>query len=560
MLEYRGTYDDVMRGFRWQLPRTYNIATAVAEDWARREPDRLALVHRDAAGREERWSYGRIDATANRLANGLRSLGLGRGDRIAILLPQGPETLICHLAIYKLAAIALPLSTLFGVEALSYRLEHAGARAVVANRAGLAAVAEIRDVLPDLRHVVVVDAGPAGAEPVPGLSVVDLDRLLAAASDRFETEPTGPDTPAMMIYTSGTSGPPKGALHGHRVLLGHLPGIEFVHEGFPREGDVAWTPADWAWAGGLLNLLLPSLAFGVPVIAGRQEKFDPDFAYWLIERYRVRTAFIPPTALRLMRRVDNPRGRYDLQLRTIGSAGESLGSETFEWARADLGLTVNEFYGQTECNIVIGSSAKLGVARAGLIGRCVPGHKVAIVDETGDELPAGELGQIAIRAPDPVMFLEYWRKPEATVEKFLGDWMITGDVGVMDEEGYVRFVGRDDDVITSSGYRIGPAEIEDCLAGHPAVALAAVVGRPDRLRTETVAAFVKLAPGAVPSPDLAATLRDYVRKRLSAHEYPREVTFVDEIPLTTSGKVIRRLFRERAHAEAAAEEASKHWE
>jgi acetyl-CoA synthetase len=553
MLERSDSYENLIRSFEWSIPGQYNIATDACEVWAKQEPDRVALIFRDLSGKDVSWTYGALNRAANRLANVLAAGGVGRGDRVAILLPQSPEVVITHLATYKLGAIALPLSVLFGVDGLLYRLSDAGARAVVTNAGGLERLADIRLELESLKLILSVDGrGPLGAK--------DFHAMLDRASDQFATAITKPFDPALMIYTSGTTGPPKGALHGHRVLPGHLPGIQFAHEFMPEPGDIAWTPADWAWAGGLLNLLLPALKLGVPVVAGRFDKFDPEAAFGLIATYRVRNAFIPPTALRLMRLVDNPRARFDLNLRTIGSAGEALGSDTFEWARSSLGLTINEFYGQTECNAVIGSCNALGVARAGAIGRATPGHDVAIVDQDGNVLPYGRLGQIAIRSPDPVMFLEYWNKPQATVEKFVGDWMVTGDVGIMSEDGYISFVGRDDDVITSSGYRIGPAEIEDCLASHPAVTLAAVVGKPDRLRTELVTAYVKLADGVKPTADLKATLSHHVRNRLSAHEYPREVHFVDEIPLTTSGKVIRRFFRERARADAAAEEAAKNWD
>lgn len=552
MLERRRTYEETVAAFRWRLPDRYNIARHACDRWAEREPDRTALVCRRPDGSTDRWSYRRLSLASNRLANVLRHEGIGRGDRVAILLPQSPETAVVHFAVYKLAAVALPLAALFGVEALVYRLADAGAKAIVTNAAGLAKLAEIRDRLPDLKLVLAVDGGGPG--------VVPFHEALAAASDRFAPEDTGPDDPAMMIYTSGTTGPPKGALHGHRVLLGHIPGFQFAHEFFPVDGDLMWTPADWAWAGGLLNALLPSLALGVPVVAYRFDKFDPDLAFWLMAHYGVRNAFVPPTALKIMRGVADPLARHDLRLRTLGSAGEALGSETYEWAKSALDLTVNEFYGQTECNIVLASCAALGVSRAGAIGKAAPGHRVAILGPTGDPLPSGSLGQIAVKWPDPVMFLEYWRKPEATEEKYVGDWMITGDQGVMDDDGYVHFVGRDDDVITSSGYRIGPAEIEDCLAGHPAVALAAVVGKPDPLRTEIVKAYVRLADGVTGSTALADEIRAHVRTRLSAHEYPREIDFVAEIPLTTSGKVIRRFFRQRACAEAAEEQARKNWE
>ena len=349
----------------------------------------------------------------------------------------------------------------------------------------------------------------------------------------------------MMIYTSGTTGPPKGALHAHRVLLGHLPGVQLPHDFFPQPGDLFWTPADWAWAGGLLNVLLPSLRFGVAVVARRFDRFDPEAAFDLMSRLKVRNAFIPPTALRMLRTVEHPAARYDLNLRTLASGGEALGAETYAWGRETLGLTINEFYGQTECNLVLCSCAAIGVSRAGAIGKPTPGHRVAIIRPDGSPCEIGELGQIAVARPDPVMFLEYWGRPAATREKFIGDWMTTGDQGYVDHDGYVFFVGRDDDVITSSGFRIGPTEIEDCLLRHPAVAVAAVVGKKDALRTEIVKAFIVPREGVISSPELIADIQSFVRTRLSAHEYPREVEFVAELPLTTTGKVIRRLLRDR---------------
>jgi acetyl-CoA synthetase len=316
-----------------------------------------------------------------------------------------------------------------------------------------------------------------------------------------------------------------------------------VHEFFPQEGDRLWTPADWAWAGGLLNGLLPSLALGVPVIARKFDKFDPEEAFRLIQDHAIRNIFLPPTALRMMRTVPNPRGRFDLALRTIASAGEALGTETFAWGQSELGLSINEAYGQTECNLVIASCAAIGISRAGSIGKAVPGHDVAIIRPDGSVAASGELGQIAVKRPDPVMFLGYWNRPDATAEKFIGDWMTTGDQGIMDAEGYIRFIGRDDDVITSSSYRIGPVEIEDCLLRHPAVALAAAIGKPDPLRTEIVKAFIVLRPGFSETDPLRQEIRDFVRQRLSAHEYPREIAFVDSLPMTTTGKIIRRELR-----------------
>src|SRR5215831_1904445 len=469
-------YDALHRRFRWDLPPTYNIGVEVCDRWAAIEPERLALIDVRPDGRREDVSYGSLRAASNRLANALAAHGVARGDRVAILLPQSPEVAAIHVAVYKLGAIALPLAILFGVDALSYRLHNAGVKAVVTNAAGVAKLASIRAGLPELELVLSVDGRDHGA--------LGLADVLGRAAPDFSPVATAPDDPAMMIYTSGTTGQPKGALHAHRVLIGHMPGIEMPHEFFPQPGDRFWTPADWAWAGGLLDCLLPSLYYGVPVVAKRFDKFDPEEAFAVMARFGVRNAFIPPTALRMLRAVPNPRGRHDIRLRSVGSGGEALGAETFEWGNNALGVPINEFYGQTECNLVVGACAGIGVVRPGAIGKAIPGHTVAVIDGEGRVVKPGTVGQIAVKRPDPVMFLEYWGKPDATREKFIGDWMTTGDQGVIDDEGYFTFVGRDDDVITSSGYRIGPGEIEDCLIRHPAVALAAVVGKPDPVRTE----------------------------------------------------------------------------
>ena len=546
MLTPAESYAELVADFRWQVPDFYNIAADICDRWAAAEPERVALIDRRADGSVAEINYRTVREKADRLANALAALGVARGDRVAILLPQMPETLYAHLATYKLAAIALPLAALFGVDALEHRLGNAGVKAVVTDRAGLEKIAEIRDRLPELEVFVSVD-DPSMA---PFAGVHGFDRLLERSTGHFETVVTKADDPALMIYTSGTTGLAKGALHGHRVLLGHLPGVEMPHEFLPQPGDRFWTPADWAWAGGLLNVLLPSLHFGIPVVAYRSAKFDPEEALALMAETGVRNAFIPPTALKILRTVERPRERFDLRIRSIGSGGEALGREVYEWAHEGLGLTINEFYGQTECNLVLSSCARIGVSRAGAIGKPVPGHEVAVIGADGEALPVGEKGQIAVRRPDPVMFLEYWKRPEATDQKFAGDWMLTGDQGVVDEDGYFHFVGRDDDVITSAGYRIGPGEIEDCLISHPAVALAAVVGKPDPVRTEIVKAYIVLKEDAEPSEPLAETIRLYVRDRLAAHEYPREIEFVEDLPMTTTGKVIRRILRERARDEA----------
>ncbi|NBB48230.1 AMP-binding protein [Rhizobium sp. CRIBSB] len=543
LLEPRDTFEALRRDFHWDIPADFNIGRVVSDDWAARAPERICLQHFSPDGRHLSMTYGELAAQSSAFAHGLQSLGVLPGDRVALLLPQCFETVVAHVAIYKMGAIALPLALLFGEEALEYRLRDAGARVIVTNGFGLQRLKTIKARLPALETVISIEG--------TGPDVTGFRALIEGRPDVFAIAESGPDTPALMIYTSGTTGPPKGALHGHRVLAGHIPGFQLAHDYLPQPDDKVWTPSDWAWAGGLLNALLPALMLGVPVVSSPAQKFDPHMAFRIMAEMKVRNAFIPPTALRLLKAVEKPREAYDLVLRSIGSAGESLGRETYEWVKSALGIVPNEFYGQTECNFVLSSAAHLGVTKGGFIGKAVPGHEVAIIDDRGREVPVGETGQVAIRRPDPVMFLGYWNNDRATEDKFVGDWMKTGDLGRQDEDGYVQFFGRDDDVITSSGYRIGPAEIEDCLIGHPAVRLAAVIGKPDALRTEIVKAFVVLQEGYAPRPSLAVEIRDWVKTRLSMHEYPREVEFVAELPLTTSGKVIRRLLRDQEIAKAS---------
>lgn len=527
-------HDRLSAAFRWAIPQRFNIGVDVCDRWAAADPSRVAVIEAGPGDAVATFSFGELREQSNRLASALAARGIRRGDRVAILLPQGRAVPIAHGAVYKLGAIAVPLAALFGVDAIGFRLADAGASALITDASGLDK-ARSSGTLDRVGVVISTDGADGAAE---GFTAVT-----ASGSPDFAACDTGPDDPALMIYTSGTTGQPKGALHGHRVLLGHLPGVQLPHEFLPQPGDRLWTPADWAWAGGLLNVLLPALHFGVPVVARATAKFDPDEAFDLMARLEVRNCFVPPTALRMLRAAPNPRGRHRLSLRTIGSGGESLGAETLAWGREALGLTVNEFYGQTECNLVIASCGALGVVRPGFIGKPVPGHHVAVVRADGTRCEPGEEGQIAVLRPDPVMFLGYWNKPEATAAKFIGDWMTTGDQGMADADGYIRFVGRDDDVITSSGYRIGPGEIEDCLITHPAVALAAVVGKPDPLRTEIVKAFVVLAAGHEPSDALVAEIQAFVRARLAAHEYPREISFCESLPMTTTGKIIRRELR-----------------
>lgn len=531
----QGDWDAIRAGFRWPRLDRYNIAEAVSDRWARSDPDRLALVElRD--GRRRDWRHGELARTSRRLANAFAAYGIGRGDRVAVLLPQSPETLLTHLAAYRLGAIAVPLFTLFGPDGLRFRLADAGVKAVVTDAANLPKLAGMTADLPDLTAIFAIDTREAGA--------LGFWEELGRASDAHPIAATGPDDPAFLCYTSGTTGPPKGALHGHRVLMGHLPGVQLAHEGLGLPGDLIWTPADWAWMGGLTNVLLPALEAGVPVVAHRMAKFDPERAAALMADLGVRNAFLPPTALKLMRQAGVARAPG---LRSVASAGEPLGAELLDWGRGVFGRDINEFYGQTECNAMIGNCAAIQPVRPGSAGRAVPGHQVAILDGEGRPCASGEMGEIAVRAPDPVMFLGYWNRPDKTAEKVRDGWLLTGDEGRMDEAGYVHFSARADDVITSAGYRIGPSEIEDCLTGHPDVALAAVVGVPDPIRTESVKAFVVLREGAAET-GLADVLTARVRRLVSPHVAPREVAFVQSLPMTDTGKIQRRVLREAPRA------------
>jgi len=533
------SYDALYDSFHWQIPEFYNIGVDICDRWADRDPDRTALIQVDERGRSHTIRFRDLKGLSNRLAHVLLDAGINQGDRVGILLGQCTETAYAHIAIHKLGAVSLPLFTLFGPEALDYRLNDSGAKVLITDKAGADKIANLQ--LPDLERVFVIDG--------PGDHGEDLGTLLQRKPDRFDAVATRAEDPAILIYTSGTTGQPKGALHAHRVLLGHLPGVEMSHDLFPQPDDIIWTPADWAWIGGLLDVLMPALHHGVPVVTCRFKKFTGQAAMDLIRSHRIRNAFLPPTALKLIRSDIGDHPDNPAQMRTVACGGETLGSELLDWGRRAFGCTINEFYGQTECNMIVSSCAALMPPRPGIMGRPVPGHRVSVVDANGVELDYGEQGLIAVRRPDPVMFLGYWNKPDATTAKFAGDWLLTGDTGIRDDQGWIRFVGRDDDVITSGGYRIGPGEIEDCLLGHPKVHMAAVVGKPDPMRTEIVKAFIVLKEPEAGEDALKEDIQSWVKERLAAHEYPREIEFVDRLPMTTTGKIIRRELRDRAKSD-----------
>ncbi|MEM8849827.1 MAG: AMP-binding protein, partial [Pseudomonadota bacterium] len=480
-----GPWDDMRAAFRWDVPGDFDIAQVCCDDWAEVEPDRVAIV--DLSDGRQVWTYGELKAESDRLAGVLARAGVGRGDRVAILLPQRAEVMVAHLAAMKRGAVSLPLFTLFGPEALEYRLRDSGAVAVVGDAGGLAKLDGLD--LPDLR--LRVDVAALAGEPVTPVR-------------------NGAEDPAMMIYTSGTTGSPKGVLHAHRFLVGHLPCVETALEGFPKPGDVGWTPADWAWIGGLMDLAMPCLYFGVPLVAKRFAKFEAGAAWDLMVSEGVTAAFLPPTALKMLRRTAVPEG---LRLRAVMSGGEALGAGLLNWGREALGVPINEIYGQTECNLVMAACAGTQEVRPGTLGRAVPGVEVEVQDKAGRAVAEGAVGEICARG-SPAAFQRYWNKPEATAEKWRDGWLRTGDLGRALARGVVEYVSRDDDVINSAGYRIGPTEIETCLTAHPKVVMCAVVGLPDAVRGEAVTAFVVAEDGAE---GLEADLIDWVRARLSPH-------------------------------------------
>ncbi|NVJ90586.1 MAG: AMP-binding protein [Methylocystaceae bacterium] len=536
MLDKKSTYAEVYSSFKWDIPKTFNMGVAVCDRHAETHPDKTALIVEQANGDVQRYSFQDVKKISNKLAHLFIDCGVLEEDRVAVLLSQSLETASTHVACWKAGFISIPLFTLFGEEALEFRLSNSGARVLITDKENYAKIAPLRKKLPALEFIFIVDGQCT--------DTIDLYEKLTTVSDDFTPKETSSEDPALIIYTSGTTGNPKGALHAHRTIIGHVPCVEMAHEFAPQEGDLFWTPADWAWIGGLMNILMGAWYLGIPVLAYRARKFDPEAALKLMERHGVRNIFMPPTALKIMRQVENIKDRFDLNLRTITVAGEPMGEELLDWGRREFGLTLNEYYGQTECNIVVSNCACLMDVKPGSMGRPVPGHDVRIIDENAQEVERGTIGDIAVHKGDPVQLLKYWDNPEATIKKYRGDWLIMGDQGYMDEDGYIFFVGRDDDLITSAGYRIGPSEIEDCLTKHEAVALAAVVGVPDPIRTESIKAFITLRDGVEASPELENSLRDFVKDRLSPHEYPRHIEFMEQLPLTATGKIRRKDLRD----------------
>lgn len=521
-------FERIRKEFEWNIPRRFNMAWQVC-DKHRSLKEKPALYFEQRNGELKTYTFGDLRLLSNSLANGLSSTGIAKGDRVGIVLPQRIETGVSHIAIHKLGAVSLPLSVLFGPEAIEYRLRDSAAKAVITLGRHVEMIQDLRARLPALETVISCDekGGDQG-----------FWALIEKAADNCDPEQTLADDPALLIYTSGTTGPPKGALIAHRALIGNLPGFELSQNFYPGPDDIFWTPADWAWTGGLLDGLLATWVYGRPIVACETGKFDPEKACDVLGRYKVTNAFIPPTALKMIRQIPDVK-RYNINLRAIMSAGESMGAELYAWGQDMLDVKINEMWGQTEFNYLVGNCTAIMAAKPGSMGKPYPGHEVDAIDLDGNPVASGEQGELAARIGDPVMFLGYWNNIAATQDKVSNGWFRTGDIGYRDADGYIWYVGRKDDVISSAGHRVGPGEIEDSLLRHHAVAQAAVIGSPDELRGSIIKAFIVLAPGHRPSDELKKEIQVSVKHRLAAHEYPRAIEFIHEMPMTTTGKVKR---------------------
>lgn len=541
------SYEQLTESFEWEIPDEFNVATYTCDRWAEEAPDRPALYIRDDPRGQGEYTFGELQSAANHLANFLESHGVKRGDRIGVNVPQKPEAVIGHLAAWKLGAVSVPLSTLFGTDGLQYRLSDSGAVACLVDESTIEVFRSVKDELEDITTVLAV--GDVDTQSDEG--EVEFWEALDGCSDEFETVTTTPDDDLTIFYTSGTTGDPKGVRHAHRMLLGHLPLFSAWFISLEMtEDDVYWTPASWTWMGGLGIVVLPAMFYGLPTV-GWNKQFEGADVFGLIEEFGVTNYWIPPTALRMMMQEEEIAEQHDVStVRTITSGGESLGTTIVDWVKETFeGADIHEGYGQTEANMVVGGCEPLDSVRRGKIGRAAPGQEICILNpETAEPtVDSGEVGEIGIRYDDnPVCFKEYWNKPQKTNAKVQNGWLLTEDLGTLDEDGYLEFVSRKDDVIISSGYRIGPEEIEDSLSGHDAVADAGVIGVEDDRRGEVPKAYVQLADGYEPSDELVEELQQYVKERLAKYEYPRQLEFIDQLPTTATGK-IRRADLEAKH-------------
>ena len=543
MLQKLNNFEELYLNFKWNIPEFYNIASDTVDQDIYQ--NRTALINFLQDGKIEKWSFLDIKRYSNKLANVFNHFNIETNARVGIILGQCPETAIAHMACFKSGKISIPLFNLFGTDALHYRLLNSRSSLVICDNIGLNKIMDIKDKLPDLNKIICLDINDEKN------NIFNFNKLLELSSDSFVTKKTKASDPALIIYTSGTTGGPKGALLPHRSLLGHIPGVEMPHEFLSSSepvNDLFWTPADWAWIGGLFDVLLPAWHFGIPVVSYRSQKFDPEFTFDLMSKLEIKNTFLPPTALKMMKSFNYSKTIKNLKLRTVGSGGEALGEDLLEWGKKILGVGINEFYGQTECNLTVSNCGAIMPTKQGSIGKPVPGHDVRIVNEKGEFIKEPGLdGEIIVKSNTPVSFLKYWENDEATNEKIKNGWLYTGDFAYKDEEGYFYFKGREDDIINTSGYRVGPSEVEDAILSHPEVSMVAVIGVPDKLRGQIIKACIVPSDQnnvLIQNDKLKQSIQNHVKLKLAVHEYPRLIVFVNELPLTTTGKIIRKALRE----------------
>ena len=543
MLKRFDNYDELYNSFRWSIPENYNIASDTIDKFSNSE--RIALKHVLDDGNCNEFTFKYLQQKSNQLANVLDHLSFKNDDRVGIILGQCPETILSHMACFKSGKISIPLFSLFGDDALLFRLKDSGASTVICDDLSIEKIKRINEFLPCLKNIISINRKKSDA------TVLSFYELISNASDKYKNVESKSNDPALIIYTSGTTGDPKGALLPHKVLLGHIPGVEMPHEFLTSSHPVTdcfWTPADWAWIGGLFDVLMPALFFGIPVISYRSSKFDPEFTFTLLEKYEVKNTFIPPTALKMMKSFNQNFKGKNLKLRTLGSGGESLGQELLKWGKEIFDVGINEFYGQTECNLTISNCGLIMKQKLGSIGKPVPGHNVKLMNKEGGFIKdENEEGEIVVNSSSPSTFLGYWNNKSETEKKIIDGWLHTGDYATLDEDGYFYFKGRKDDLINSSGYRIGPGEIENTILSIDEVEMAAVVGVPDDLRGQVVkAVIVPKNKFYIDSQNLELKdkIKNKVKDKLAAHEYPRIIEFVYELPLTTTGKIKRNIIRE----------------
>ena len=526
--------------YRIGIPLHANIAADTVGRFAHNEKaNHLALIHENDDGTVERYTFAELDELACRFAVFLNEIGVKRGESVAIHTAQSPQTAITHMAIYKIGAVALTLSHLYGPDAIAHVISDSKTKVLVTNSDYWGKLRSRCSSLGSLEHRIVHGSCESGE--------INFEDCLTRSAENFEPVITATEDPALLMYTSGSTGMPKGLIHSHRIIHAYLPTLTLVYNlelNYPNA--VFWSPADWAWVGGLLDLALPAWQHGQTVVSTNQ-RFSAKWAFEFMQRHGVTHSFMTPTALKRLAEIPNPRKTWNLSMRVICTGGESLPGDVVRWAQEDFGIVCNEFYGLTEFNHMVGCCKALYPTIPGSMGRAFPGRRVAIIDDNGTEQPDGVTGEIASWKPDdPSLFLGYWGNPGVPEKMRLGNWLKSGDLGVRDKNGYFWYHGRNDDLIKSAGYRIGPNEVEDALVSHADVAEAAVVGKPDRERGSIVMAYVRVMKGVAKNNNTRENLQQFVKDNLAVYKYPREIEFVDSFPLTSSGKIRRNVLRKRA--------------